>query len=127
MNSETPENNRQNPIKFQTVDEYFSALSPEVRMKLAKVRQALRDALPDSQERISWGMPTFWKKHNLIHYAAMKKHIGIYPGSEAIETFSAELKPFEVSKGAICIPYSMELPLDLIARIGKWCMQQYGN
>jgi uncharacterized protein YdhG (YjbR/CyaY superfamily) len=72
-------------------------------------------------------MPTFWKKHNLIHYAAMKNHIGIYPGSEAIEAFAAELTPYEVSKGAIHIPYSRELPLDLIARIGTWCLQQYGK
>ena len=127
QSAEKPQKNRQNPVKFETVDEYFLAQNPEARAKLMKIRQALHEALPEAEERISWGMPTFWKKHNLIHFAAMKNHVGIYPGSEAIEVFAAELKPYEVSKGAIRIPYSSELPLDLIARIGTWCLQQYGK
>jgi uncharacterized protein YdhG (YjbR/CyaY superfamily) len=27
-------------------------------------------------------MPTFWKGQNIIHFAAAKKHIGLYPGAK---------------------------------------------
>lgn len=30
-------------------------------------------------------MPTFWKRHNILHFAAVKKHIGLYPGPAAVE------------------------------------------
>lgn len=30
-------------------------------------------------------MPTFWKRHNILHFAAAKKHIGLYPGPTAVE------------------------------------------
>lgn len=68
-------------------------------------------------------MPTWWKGHNIIHFAAAKKHIGIYPGPAAVEHFVGELTKcgLKFSKGAIQIPYGDPLPLDLIAKIARWC------
>mgnify|MGYP003235446638 CR=1 FL=1 len=40
-----------------------------------------------AEERISWSMPTFRKRHNILHFAAAKKHIGLYPGPAAVEAF----------------------------------------
>ena len=72
---------------------------------------------------ISWSMPTYWKGHNIIHFAAAKKHIGLYPGPEAVTFFAEKLDQVgcKYSKGSIQIPYSDELPLDLIAEIADWC------
>lgn len=103
-----------------TVDEYIAACDPRQQECLNAVRKTIREAIPDAKEIISWGMPTYWKNHNLIHFAAQKKHIGIYPGGEAAETFAEQLKGFDVSKGTIRIPYSDDLPLELIAEIAKW-------
>ncbi len=63
--------------KPQTVDEYIEAQDESVQPKLNEVREILRSALPEAQERISWSMPTYWKGRNIIHFAASKKHIGI--------------------------------------------------
>lgn len=73
-------------------------------------------------------MPTYWKDHNIIHFAAQKKHIGLYPGPEAVEFFSEKLKQggLKFSKGSIQIPYSKELPLKLISEIADWC-RETGN
>ena len=109
--------------KPQTIDEYIEAQDEVVRLKLNEIRAILRDALPDAQERISWSMPTYWKGHNIIHFAASKKHIGLYPGPEAVEYFSKKLEQagYAYSKGSIRIPYTGELPLSLIAEIAVWC------
>jgi len=38
---------------------------------------------------------------NLIHFAAQKYHIGIYPGAEAMEYFKPRLAKYKTSKGQI--------------------------
>ena len=113
----------------ETVEEYIFAQDEEVRDQLQTVRTTLGSRLPGATEKISWSMPTFWKGRNIIHFAAQKKHIGIYPGPEAVEHFSERLDQagYKYSKGAIQIPYSDDLPLELIAEIADWCFRSYSN
>ena len=113
--------------KPQTIDEYIAVQDEAVRPKLNEVRAILRSALPDAQERISWSMPTYWKGQNLIHFAASKKHIGLYPGGEATTVFAEELAGIDVSKGTIRLPYDKELPAELIKKIAVWCREKYGK
>ena len=107
----------------ETVDEYILAQDEGIRDQLQSIRLVLKSELPDATEKISWSMPTYWKGHNIIHFAAAKKHIGLYPGPEAVDHFAEKLDqagcPY--SKGAIRIPCSVELPLSLIAEIAAWC------
>ena len=90
--------------KPTTVDEYIAAQEENVRPKLQELRTILRTAIPEAEERISWSMPTFWRGQNLIHFAASKKHIGLYPGGEATTVFAEELTGLDVSKGTIRLP-----------------------
>lgn len=110
----------------KTVEQYIQAQRDEIKPYLQQVRDTLCRALPDAQERISWGMPTYWKGHNIIHFAANKKHIGLYAGAEAVVAFCEQLTPYRTSKGTIQIPYQTPLPLELIARIAVWC-NETGN
>lgn len=109
--------------KIRTIDEYISSQPEQIQAFLNQVRETIRDALPEAQERISWRMPTFWKDHNIIHFAAHKNHIGIYPGPEAIAHFSDRLINYKTSKGAVQFPYNMEIPLTLIGEMAIWCYQ----
>lgn len=105
----------------KTIDAYIDAQPEDVRPLLNQVRDTLRAALPYAEERISWRMPTYWRKQNIIHFAAFKKHIGLYPGDKAVEHFSEKLTGYKTSKGAVQFPYNKPLPLPLIAEIAKWC------
>ena len=113
--------------KPRTIDEYIAAQRDAVQPKLRELRQILSAAIPEAEERISWSMPTWWKGQNLIHFAAQKKHIGLYPGGEATAVFADDLKDFDISKGTIRLPYERALPAELIARIAAWCFAQYGK
>ena len=113
--------------KPQTIDEYIALQDEAHRPQLTRVRTVLREAVPDAEERISWSMPTLWKGRNLIHFAASKKHLGLYPGGEAAAVFAEELRGFDVSKGTIRLPWDRELPEELIARIAHWCRETYGK
>ena len=107
--------------KPQTIDAYIDAQEESLRPRLRRLRVVIREAIPEAEERISWSMPTFWKGKNLIHFAAFKKHIGIYPGAEATALFAEKLAGFDVSKGTIRIPHDRELPEALIREIARWC------
>ena len=91
------------------------------------MRQILRAALPEAQEKISWSMPTYWKGRNIIHFAASKKHLGLYPGGEATVFFADRLSDYDVSKGTIRLSYTKPLPKELIAEIAVWCYGQYAK
>ncbi len=107
----------------ETVEEYILAQDESIQEQLQRVREVLRRALPDATEKISWSMPTYWEGHNIIHFAAQKKHIGLYPGPDAVKHFSEKLDQAgcKHSKGSIRIPYAKELPLHLVAEIAVWC------
>ena len=66
-------------------------------------------------------MPTYWKKHNIIQFAGFKNHVGLYPGSEAVQEFSERLKEYKTSKGTIQLPYNSPVPVELISDIAGWC------
>ena len=111
-------------MKPQTIDEYIAMQDEAVQPRLREVRDVLRATLPEAQERMSWSMPTYWKGRNIIHFAAAKKHIGLYPGSEAVEAFADRLADYKTSKGAIRLPNNKELPLELIAEIARWSYEK---
>jgi uncharacterized protein YdhG (YjbR/CyaY superfamily) len=108
-----------------TIDDYILQQDENVQPVLREIREIIHSAIPDAEERISWSMPTFWKEKNIIHFAASKKHLGLYPGGEATTVFAEDLKEYDVSKGTIRIPWSSPLPADLISRIAKWCFEEY--
>lgn len=107
----------------ETIDEYIAIQPKEVQQYLKEVRDSLRAALPEAEERISWSMPTYWKKHNIIQFASFKNHIGLYPGPEAVLEFSERLKEYKTSKGSIQLPYNRALPVKLISDIARWCYE----
>lgn len=109
--------------KPKTIDEYILTQPESVQPLLYQVRDTIHAAIPDAEERISWSMPTFWKKHNIIHFAAHKKHIGLYPGDKAIEHFSDRLIKYKSSKGAVQFPYDKPIPYEIITDISKWCYE----
>ncbi|WP_051192112.1 iron chaperone [Butyrivibrio sp. VCB2001] len=111
-----------NPIK-----KYIAEQDETIRPRLEDVYKVISDTMPNAEERISWGMPTFWERRNIIHFAAAKKHIGLYPGPEAIEVFADRLQDYKTSKGAIQLPNNKELPLDLIKDIARWCYERNMN
>ena len=107
-----------------TIPEYISEQDPAVQPCLNAIYDTIRGAIPDAEERLSWGMPTFWKGRNIIHFAVAKHHIGLYPGPDAVEAFADRLKEYKTSKGAIQLPNKKELPLELIVEIARWSYEK---
>lgn len=103
--------------KFASIDSYIAACDPAVQTLLRQVRDCIRAAAPAAMEKISYGMPTYFLRKNLVHFAAAKAHLGFYPTPEAIVFFAERLAPYKTSKGAVQFPYAQPIPFDLIAEI----------
>ncbi len=100
-----------------TIREYIEGSPEPVQARLYEIYALIKQALPDAQEKISWGMPTFYMKRNLIHFAPAKHHIGLYPGPAVIEMLGSELAGVKHSKGAIQLALNKPLNHDLIQKI----------
>ena len=81
------------------------------------MRATIKAAAPDAKEKISYQMPTFDLKGNLVHFAAFKNHIGFYPTPTGIEKFKKELAVYEGAKGSVQFPLDKPIPYDLIRKI----------
>lgn len=107
-------------MAVQSIDEYISEFPEDIQSLMKKLRATIKKAVPEATEKISWQMPTFYLKGNLIHFAGHKKHIGLYPGIEAMEAFKEELTSYKTTKGGIQLPYDKPLPLSLVTKIVKF-------
>jgi uncharacterized protein YdhG (YjbR/CyaY superfamily) len=110
-----------------SIDGYIAGFPPETAEKLGAIREAIREAAPDATEKISWGMPTFHQGGNIAHFAAHARHIGFYPGAEAIEAFQARLAPYKSSKGAVRFPLHEPLPLALVRDMVRHNLERRGK
>ena len=111
-------------IKYQTIDEYIDTFSKGTRVILEILRNTIRKAAPEVEEKISYQIPTFVLNGNLVHFAAFKNHIGFYPTPSAIEAFKKDLSGYQIAKGSVQFPLNQPLPLPLIAEIVKYRVKE---
>ena len=109
---------------YNTIDQYIEDFPPTIQKILASIRSTIQKTVPQAQEAIKYGIPTFVLGGNLIHFAAFKHHIGIYPGPVGIAAFEKELSRYQTSKGAIQLPLDEPIPLNLIKKIVEFRVQQ---
>jgi len=102
---------------FTSIDEYIATFPQETQIILQQLRETIQAAAHEAVEKISYQMPTYFLKGNLVHFAAYKKHIGFYPTPSGILAFQDELSAYEGAKGSVKFPIDRPLPLDLISRI----------
>jgi uncharacterized protein YdhG (YjbR/CyaY superfamily) len=109
---------------FRNIDEYIATFSPEVQSILEKIRITIKKAAPEAEEKISYQMPTFALMGNLIHFAAFKKHIGLYPPVKGDEKINAELLRYRGEKGNLKFPLDEPIPYALISRVVKFRVKE---
>lgn len=108
------------PSKPTTVDEYFTGLPPEHAALLQEVRDAIHRGIPDVKERISYSMPAAILDHRYnLHFAAWKKHIGLYPVVDLSAELEQAITPYRKTENMLEFKYADELPVDLIERVAR--------
>ena len=101
-----------------TVDEYVAALPEHVQPVMQQLRATIRSAVPDVVETISYAMPTFVLDGKpLVHLAAWKKHVGLYPLPPMDDDLARAVEPYRGAKDAMQLKYAQPIPYDLVGRV----------
>jgi uncharacterized protein YdhG (YjbR/CyaY superfamily) len=104
------------PLNFEA---YIAELPENVQVLMEQIRQSIREAAPDAEEIVSYGMPGFKLGGDVkIWFAAYKKHIGLYP-VYGLGVMQDELEPWRAknTKDSLHFPLDKPMPLDLIGKI----------
>ena len=100
------------------IDEYIADFSEEIQILLNQVRSTIKQAAPDAEESVAYGMPAYKLKGKpLVYFAGYKNHIGFYATPTGHEEFAKELSKYKQGKGSVQFPIDQPMPLELIAQI----------
>ena len=99
----------------QSVDEYLGDLEPGRRNALTKLRSLVRNAAPDADESMKYGMPTYWfNGHALCAFASQKNYMSLYMDTDIVDQHGADLASLDTGKSCIRFRRLEQLPLQTV-------------
>ena len=103
---------------MSVIDTYLENVTPTQKVALEHIRQLVKKQLPDVEEAISYGMPTFkYKQKNLLHFAGFKDHMSLFPaGDESVKTIKG-VEVFHTSKGTLQFTEANPIPDEVVKQI----------
>jgi uncharacterized protein YdhG (YjbR/CyaY superfamily) len=114
--------------RFDSVDAYIAAAAPAAQEPLRALRAAVRAAVPEASECISYQMPALRlpapRSRVFFYFAAFKQHIGVYPPVHEPALVEA-LARWRGPKGNLQFPLNEPLPLDVLAQVATCLARPY--
>jgi len=112
--------------KPKDIDEYIARFPLDIQESLEQIRMTIKKVVPEAEETISYGIPTFNLNGTyLIYFAAYKNHIGFYPIPGAIAQVDKGFASYKTSgKGTIQFPLNKPMPLNLITKLVKFKVKE---
>ena len=112
---------------FKTVDQYLATFPDSAQEVLRTVRLAIREAVPDAEEVISYQVPAYKFHGWLLYFAGFREHYSLFcPQPDSLlETFKAELSRYGVSRSTIKFPLDQPVPVELIRNMAKHRAEEY--
>jgi uncharacterized protein YdhG (YjbR/CyaY superfamily) len=109
------------PNDTEGVNKYILNLPVEQQIALERVRQIIKNTVPEAQEYLSYKMPAYHFHGMIGGFAAFKNHCSFFPwDSKTINVFKDELTGFKTSAGTI--QFTLEKPLseELLQKILRY-------
>jgi uncharacterized protein YdhG (YjbR/CyaY superfamily) len=108
-----------------TVDEYIKSFPEEIQVHLKQIRAAIKENAPEAVESFAYQMPAYKSNGRpLVYFAGFKNHIGFYATPTGHSQFARDLSKYKQGKGSVQFPVDQPMPLDLIARIVKFRVEE---
>lgn len=111
--------------KTQTVDEYIAQFPTETAERLMTVRKEIEKLLPNAEQVISYGIPTF--KINgkyVIYFSGWRDHLSLHPVPKGDAAFQKEVKQYQTGKGTVQFPHDKPLPLPFIRQFAGFMIKE---
>jgi uncharacterized protein YdhG (YjbR/CyaY superfamily) len=100
--------------RARDVDEYIAHAPASAQPALRQLRKAIADAVPEAEERLSYGMPYYHHHGRLAYFSLHTRHIGMYPFNAG--DVDHELQRYAAEKATLQFPLGAPLPLAAIRR-----------
>ena len=108
------------------VNEYIARCPKEVRGNLAKVRAAIRAAVPVAIERTDYFQWPGYSDAAIDYYDGMfawfsfkEPHIRLHVPPPVIQDHSKELAGYATKKAVVCFPMDQPVPIALVKKLVK--------
>ncbi|CAN7209609.1 iron chaperone [Arthrobacter sp. LjRoot14] len=102
---------------FDNVDEYIASFPAEVQGALQEIRRRCHEAVPESGETISYGIPSITLNGKyVVYFAGWAHHISVYPVPAGDEAFEAAIAPYRAARGTLKFPLGKPVPYELIEK-----------
>jgi uncharacterized protein YdhG (YjbR/CyaY superfamily) len=112
----------------EEIDAYLAALPDDIRSSLERVRSIIREIAPECTERVSYGIPIFRLRKDLVGMSAQKNHCSLHSMSPPLmKAMAEELKGVKVSGATIRFTPENPLPRELIERVVRERMKEVGS
>lgn len=107
------------------IDKYISGFPADVQEVLKRIRTVIKNAAPEAEESMAYGMPAY-KTHGkpLVYFAGYKNHIGFYATPSGHEEFEKDLSKYKQGKGSAQFPLDQPMPYDLIKGIVEFRVKE---
>ncbi|MCW5716703.1 MAG: DUF1801 domain-containing protein [Bauldia sp.] len=104
------------------VEEYIAAAHEASRSHLREVRRAIRSAVPDAEEGLSWGKPYYRHHGMLAGFDAFKNHISIEIWTDELgakDRETLERTGYKTGQRTFQVRYDQKVPIAVIERLVK--------
>ncbi len=109
------------PNNTEGVDHYIANLPVEQQMALKRVRQIIKNTVPEAVEFISYSKPAYHFHGMIGSFAAFKNHCSFFPwNAQTIIDFANELQDFKTSAGTIQFTPDKPIPEELLQKILRY-------
>jgi uncharacterized protein YdhG (YjbR/CyaY superfamily) len=109
------------PNNTEGVDHYIANLPVEQQIALKRVRQIIKNTVPEAVEFISYSKPAYHFHGMIGSFAAFKNHCSFFPwNAQTIIDFADELKDFKTSAGTIQFTPDKPIPEELLKKILRY-------
>lgn len=103
---------------YTNIDEYIANFPKETQEVLKRIRNIIEKAMPQAEQVISYGIPTFkLNGKSVIFFAGYEHHVSIYPIPKGPDAFQNKIEPYVVGKGTVKFMLNKPIPFGLIGEI----------
>jgi uncharacterized protein len=104
------------------VDDYIADAVDDARPHLREIRSAIKSAVPDVEEGLSWGKPYYRHHGMLAGFDAFKKHVSFEIWADELpdkDRKALEEKGYKTGKRTFQISYDQRVPTTQIKALVK--------
>ncbi|MCL1827142.1 MAG: DUF1801 domain-containing protein [Candidatus Cloacimonetes bacterium] len=107
-------------VKKNSVDDYIQSFDGKRQSKLSILRYIISEEIPEAEERLVMGIPTYYFHGKLFSFAGQKGHYYFYPGRIALETYADDLEGHILGRNTLSFSYDKPIPEETIKLIIRY-------